>query len=68
MSVLAEEEASNVEWSKALASITAPPPTTTPPPNVGAVQATSLPKNSSVTFPATSLKLSTIIKREMKKV
>ena len=62
MSVLAEEEASNVEWSKALASITAPPPTTTPPPTAGAVQATSLPKNSSVTFPATSLKLSTILK------
>ena len=68
VSVLAEEEASNVEWSKALASITAPPHTTTHHSTAGAVQDTSLPKNRSVTFPATSLKLNTILKRGVKKV
>ena len=44
MSVLAEEEASNVEWSKALVSITTPPPTTTLPSAADAVQSASLPR------------------------
>ena len=69
MSVLAEEEASNVEWSRVLTSIVAP--TSAPAPGVtpiaASVHAASTAASRAVTFPATTLKLSAILKKATKK-
>lgn len=77
MSVLAAEEVSNIKWSKTLVSVTSPPPpipTPTPTSTIATIQATlpPIPRTvafpvSNSNFPATTLKLSTILKKSTKK-
>ena len=69
MSVLAEEEAANVEWSRVLTSIVAPTPAPAPgvTPTAASVQAASTAASRAVSFPATTLKLSAILKKATKK-
>ena len=67
MSILASEEGKNQEWARALASATAsaptPTPTPAPTPTAGAVTAATPSVPKSISFPATSLKLSAILKK-----
>ena len=65
MSILASEEGKNQEWARVLASATAsaPTPTPAPTPTAGAVTAATPSVPKSISFPATSLKLSAILKK-----